>query len=586
MHLLIRIVLLAISLVHLSASGSETSPEILTLNNQTITQTTPYIKILHDSNNRYTPEELDTPALAEKFQPISSDIEEGGPDSRYWIKLEVISAEPVNTLSEWVLYLNQRPRFHSIYFYESQPDGNYRKVITGRDYNFFTRDIYSTAFAFRFNLEPGEMKTLYLKLLPADFSAGLPLNLEPEQQFLQRDRANWMGIAGYYAVLLVMLILAAKLFFHSRSDDSVYYLLFTLLFAQAMSSIDGSLDWLIALGFPNILFVPGEMYIVIAMAAQILLFTSLLEIKTRNPTASRLQLPVYLLAAICSVMLAVLGNSGLMLILFSLTVIICWLYLTILSIIAMRRRLTGATYLVIALALLATGSVISALSNYAIIVTDTPLIQSADKLASVIHLLLLLQVLQLKTTTADQLKQQQALELLATETEARVKQKHARFDPLTGLYNRQIAFDIGNQILEESKRYKTPCSVVIVSIDNFKKINTAFGHKLGDDTICHVAQLCHNMIRASDALGRLGADEMVMILPNTDKEGARILADRIRTEAEKLGASKDYSNIQMTVSVGISQLNENDLSVEALVNRADQALFIAANYGRNRVEVA
>jgi diguanylate cyclase (GGDEF)-like protein len=582
MNPILRLLLLLVTLTHLKVLASE----VVTVNDQRLIALTPYLQILHDENNSYTPKMLSSRKLALKFQPVTASLTKPGPDSRYWVRLKISADKTLKQTTNWVLHLNQRPRFRTIEYYESQPRGNFRQVMTGSDFSFHSRDIDSATFAFQVTLRPRESKVLYLKLAPEDVRLAIPLSLRSEQSFQQFDRTNWMGSAAFNGIVMLMLVSAGVLYAKSKSEDSVFYLLFTLLFALSMSTIDGSLAWLISKGFPNILFVPGEVYIVIAMAAHVAFISVLLEINRRNPTASKLQTPVYLLACISALLLATIGREDLVLGLFILTLVASWLYLVILSIIAMRRQLVGAGYLVVALTLLAIGSVISALSYYSVFESGSQLIHSADKITGIIHLYLLLHVMYLKDEASTQRLNQQAVERQVADAVAKIKQEHSRFDPLTGLFSRQVSFDIANQIIEQAKRYNTPTSVMIVSIDNFKKINTAFGHTIGDASICHIARLCHDMIRASDVVGRLGADEVVIVLPNTTKDGAEILAERIRIAAEELGTSDDYSNIRMTVSVGVSELIQDDLTIEDVVNRADTALLIAANYGHNRVALA
>lgn len=155
-------------------------------------------------------------------------------------------------------------------------------------------------------------------------------------------------------------------------------------------------------------------------------------------------------------------------------------------------------------------------------------------------------------------------------------------DTLTNTGNR-LAF---NQALDRevqlSIRHRTPLSVLIVDIDHFKSINDRFGHAYGDEALKAMASCTSNCLRAVDSLFRLGGEEFVVLLNNTDLHAAQIVAERIRRSIEQMQFEVDGQPIGMTVSLG-AVMREAEESSRDLVDRCDKLMYLAKQAGRNRV---
>lgn len=160
--------------------------------------------------------------------------------------------------------------------------------------------------------------------------------------------------------------------------------------------------------------------------------------------------------------------------------------------------------------------------------------------------------------------------------------KSAHTDPLTQVNNR-ISMD--NCIQREwdlAHRQNTPLSLMLLDIDHFKQINDQYGHSFGDTVLKAVAQCIKTTVRASDIVFRYGGEEFVVVLSNTEMEGAALLAERIRQSVESLLIYEDQFKVAVTVSLGVTQMQAND-SVKQLFVHADQAMYQAKQNGRNRV---
>ncbi|MEJ5173303.1 MAG: GGDEF domain-containing protein [Hydrogenothermaceae bacterium] len=161
-----------------------------------------------------------------------------------------------------------------------------------------------------------------------------------------------------------------------------------------------------------------------------------------------------------------------------------------------------------------------------------------------------------------------------------IAEKNAITDKLTGAFNRMAIEPIINAELDRSKRNNKPISLIIFDIDFFKKINDRYGHDKGDYVLKNVTEIIKRSIRKSDYLIRWGGEEFLLILPETDIDGAKKLAEKLRTAVENY-SFKDVG--QVTISLGITQMKTVE-PLDNAIKRADEALYTAKNRGRNRVE--
>lgn len=162
-------------------------------------------------------------------------------------------------------------------------------------------------------------------------------------------------------------------------------------------------------------------------------------------------------------------------------------------------------------------------------------------------------------------------------------------DPLTGLYNRRRFEDVLRREFAVTRRYGTPLSCLMIDIDHFKKINDSYGHDAGDKILCDVADRFTQRLREVDLAARYGGEEFVVLLPQTPKEGARIVAERMGEFIRRQDFDFDEGSTTVTASIGIADsrdilpenLSENSGSL--LVKAADTALYLAKSRGRDQV---
>lgn len=163
-------------------------------------------------------------------------------------------------------------------------------------------------------------------------------------------------------------------------------------------------------------------------------------------------------------------------------------------------------------------------------------------------------------------------------------QNQAITDPLTGLYNRRGLFELGKIEFARSVRLNQPFSAIMLDLDHFKKINDTHGHFAGDLVLREFANRCKNCIREIDYVGRYGGEEIIILLPETSINASLVVAERLRAAiANKPIQINEGSELNITASLGVTSKDENTTSLEMLIARADQAMYVAKHKGRNRV---
>ncbi|MCZ8190096.1 MAG: diguanylate cyclase [Microcystis sp. LE19-338.1B] len=158
-------------------------------------------------------------------------------------------------------------------------------------------------------------------------------------------------------------------------------------------------------------------------------------------------------------------------------------------------------------------------------------------------------------------------------------------DSLTGVNNRREILDLGEKELQRCRRYDRYFSVLVIDIDHFKHINDTFGHLLGDKTLITVAGAIKNCLRQVDSFGRFGGEEFVAILPETNLQDAATTAQRICQVINELNIEINRQKVRVTASIGVATFSHEDNNLEAVIERADHAMFAAKNQGRNRVSL-
>lgn len=161
----------------------------------------------------------------------------------------------------------------------------------------------------------------------------------------------------------------------------------------------------------------------------------------------------------------------------------------------------------------------------------------------------------------------------------------AEVDPLTCVFNRRAYLTLLGKAISHAERMRQSLPVLVLDLDHFKKINDTWGHSGGDDVLRQFVVLAQRCLRKEDVMGRLGGEEFAIFLPAADGPGAAAVAERLRTSIASQPLNSDHQAIPLTVSIGVAVCIRGD-TAEAVLKRADAAMYLAKQRGRNRVEVA
>jgi diguanylate cyclase (GGDEF)-like protein/PAS domain S-box-containing protein len=165
-------------------------------------------------------------------------------------------------------------------------------------------------------------------------------------------------------------------------------------------------------------------------------------------------------------------------------------------------------------------------------------------------------------------------------------QLQATLDELTGISNRRYFLKLATNEIKRALRLNHPLTIAILDIDHFKNINDSYGHASGDQALVAFSQICQEQLREIDLFARIGGDEFALLLPETNPTQSVMAVERVRIAIAAQVLTLAGEPVTITISAGIAGLEGQCETLDALMDRADQALYRAKGAGRNRIEVA
>ena len=173
--------------------------------------------------------------------------------------------------------------------------------------------------------------------------------------------------------------------------------------------------------------------------------------------------------------------------------------------------------------------------------------------------------------------------LLCTDRSQRELERAARMDYLTDVYNRRAIEELGTRAIASARRHGTPLALQVVDIDHFKHINDELGHAAGDLALVRAVERIRECLRTEDILGRLGGEEFIVLMPNTDGDSAVAAAERIREAFSQRPLDLRGERRKVTLSIGVAVLAPADRLFSQLLQRGDRAMYAAKHAGRDLV---
>lgn len=161
----------------------------------------------------------------------------------------------------------------------------------------------------------------------------------------------------------------------------------------------------------------------------------------------------------------------------------------------------------------------------------------------------------------------------------------SNIDSLTNLYNRRFVENALSKEFSRALRHKHSLSLILADIDHFKQVNDKYGHLVGDEVLRIASKRLKECLRTFDIVGRYGGEEFIVLLPETDIEGAKLFAERMRHTIENDPIQAGDESLSITISLGITEINKRIQVYEDLISEADKALYFSKAAGRNMATV-
>lgn len=166
--------------------------------------------------------------------------------------------------------------------------------------------------------------------------------------------------------------------------------------------------------------------------------------------------------------------------------------------------------------------------------------------------------------------------LISSSIQGELTRLQSFTDPLTEIYNRRSLEEMARRFISQARRSHTPLTFLMADVDQFKTVNTRFGHLTGDLVLTEMASLLKNSVRGSDAVIRYGGDEFLVILADSDREGALRVIDRMHVFLDEWNAAGPLKDFKIRLSIGISEWCDGK-RVDQLLDEADEAMFLEKN---------
>lgn len=527
----------------------------------------------------------------------------GFTQSAYWFRFEVDN--PSSQPHPMMLVL-RTAWLDSIRVYVPEGADKYRELHFGDSLPFIERMHPHPQFLVDLQVQPGK-QTYYLRISSTQALLS-PIELWDAQAFHDNDRLLLGYFGMFYGVVLVMLLYNAFIWVSTLDRSYLYYCLYLAAFFLMNFSYNGfSYQYLwpdaprwVNWTYTSWVFLYQLMAIIFAMV--------FLETAKRLPRMHRV-LCLFLYAMAAAWLLTLLLASP---VVHNATgVYFVFLYSPLTAIagfLAWRAGFPAARFFVVASMGNLVGAFITAMTVSGFMPYSFVTFHAVEFgiLLDVILLSLALayriKFLRLQNETAEKLIIEQKLESnallrqakddlerIVTERTAELckardeAERLSRIDALTGAYNRRYFNEVATLEFAKVRRNHHPLSMISFDIDLFKLINDNHGHAAGDEVIKAAAQVSRNAVREIDFVARIGGEEFAILLPGSTLEQAAVTAERLRELVNAEEVHYQGKRLTFTASFGVAQLRDSDQSFEALLQRADEMMYMAKNLGRNRV---
>lgn len=570
---------------------------------------TTHVDMMEDVTGEATLESVRATEMAGRFQHEqlpSAAFALGFTRSAYWFRLGLDNSADEPTTR---LVVVNNPRISIVDAYVPDGQGSYRSWLTGADRPPSSKAYDNRNFVFPVTLPARSQQVIYLRV---QSSIGLlvPLQLWSAEAFHAHERDDYMARSGYVGIAVAMILFNLMLFIALRDRIYLLYVTFVLSAVCCLTIKNGMApDWML-FGLPlnsNVVYYSSG---AVSLSVLMLFMRRMLQTQKLLPWGDRLLqgMILFFLLSPCVYALALPHVARL--------AILSFLFAAIamigLALACALKRQRSAYFFLAAFGLLILGGASTSLRAMGILPTNV-FTEDGLQLGSSLEMLLLAFALadrinvmrQEKLQTQAQLLQAQeqlleGLQRSERELEARVAQRTEELqvlnqrletlsmtDALTGIANRRQFDELLQQQWHQAQRSSAPLALAVLDVDWFKPYNDLYGHPAGDACLRQIAQALQDTLsRSTDLVARYGGEEFVLLAPLTDLAGARLLAEKLAAAVAALNLPHQGSPFaRVTLSIGVAALTAAPgMQPQALVQRADEALYRAKQQGRNRVE--
>jgi len=522
------------------------------------------LKVLEDPTGELELDDVRSSPWQERFESRQKKTPNFAyTSSAYWFQLDI---QDLSGGQDWVLEIGY-PLLQDVQFFYPGDRGSYNRVQTGALYPYDSRPIQNRKFVFPLpSINPEETFSIFLRTETA-YAHIVPLQIWERESFHARTSREYIVQGIYYGMVLIMGLYNLFFLFFSRDIRYLLYVLYIVsiaLFHMSLNGLSFEFFWpqqpiwgsrsILVFGFASTFFLFLFAFRILQLPRQLPVFS---RIFIGVAGFSLLMIPVALLVNYTPAMQIKIATASIAAAILVIAVVLSW-----------KKGLRPARFLFLAWVFLAGGTVLLMGRSLGIFPHGF-LTMSGIQIGSGLEMIFLSLSMAEYTKILGQEKEE------ATEL--------ARLDELTGLFNRRALLDIGQKQLDLCRAGGNPLAVVMVDIDDFKEINDCHGHEGGDRFLKQVARALKSQVREADCVGRFGGDEFLIFLASAGAGTARTMVEKMRKYIEKEQVTlSGGEKIQVSCSFGVALLQEEKELTE-LIQRADNALFMAKREGRNRV---
>ncbi len=421
---------------------------------------------------------------------------------------------------------------------------------------------------FKHSFEAG-LSTVYVQVKTRDPFI-VSISVMEESVFLLEESENILWIGLIYGGVLAMLLYNLFLYFGIKERYYAFYVLYLFAFLLMNASYNGYTYMTLFSEYPEVQNWSHSISVYFFVLTSLLFSSSFLNLEKYHLTLFRITRYFIYVILIVFILSAFLGGYHYHVLFCILSVMLASSYIFAIALYCWITGNRSARFFLLGATSGLVGAFVTALTVMSFI-PYSYMTYKANDFGMYIDVVLL------SLALADRMKMTQEKKLQA--------EKEAKTDILTSLLNRRAYYEISASEDQRLQRYHRDFSVIMLDIDDFKEINDSYGHHEGDIVLKSVASIIKENMRANDYAFRLGGDEFLILLPESNEEQAYHLAERIRSEIENKKLQSNTYTYTISSSFGLSQFRQNDADFEAVAKRADEALYQVKNSGKNRVEI-